>query len=79
MLCTDTYQSPSSFRILSLTSRNPPTRLTLPGLAGPAKSPPNRDLALGLGLVGGPPVPVKAGTLTLGPEGIYDPGEGEGG
>jgi hypothetical protein len=65
------YQSPSSFLILSLTSLNPP-RFTLPGLAGPAKSPPNLDLALGLGLVGalGPPVPTNAGTVTLSPEGI---------
>ena len=74
------YQSPSSFLILSLTSLRPP-RLNLPGLAGPAKSPPNLDLALGLGLVGalGPPVPTNAGTVTFSPEGMYDPGLGEGG
>jgi hypothetical protein len=71
------YQSPNSFLIRSLTSLNPPTRLTRPGLAGPANSPPSLDLALGLGLVGGPVE--KAGTLTSAPEVVCEPGEGEGG
>jgi hypothetical protein len=72
------YQSPNSFRILSLTSLNPPTLLTRPGLAGPASSPiPNLLLAFGLGLVG-PPEPVNAGrtSLSLSLLALYiDPGE----
>lgn len=50
--CAAAY-SPSSRRIRSLTSLNPPPRLTLPGLAGPPIADPGLDRTLAPGEEGG--------------------------